>query len=153
MKKTFHCPNCRAALRVEEAFEGRKIRCPRCKRELVIPSFHDEEPEVAPASETLLEQTDDLRIPQDTTLVNGGSVEADDDDFELDSSVETAPERFEPPKPSPDDPMLRVVPDFVPNPFQLSYPLDQNPDDADETDEPDEPWNNPKMPSVDELIN
>lgn len=63
-------------------------------------------------------------------------------------------ERFVPPAPLPDDPMLELYPDFVPNPFQASFMLNKRVEGAEiEEEEDDDLPVNSKMPSVDELIN
>ena len=52
--------------------------------------------------------------------------------------------------------MLVLFPDFVPNPFQISSPLDQMIESAEVEDDEENAENAPvnsKMPSVDELIN
>ena len=49
--------------------------------------------------------------------------------------------------------MLKNFPDFIPNPFVISYPLDQNLEGVDDVEEEAEALVNSKMPSVDELIN
>lgn len=168
MKKNFDCPNCSATLRVEESFAGRRIKCPRCKREIEIPSFKENEtrtePEPAPEQaqpltpEQLLDESDaasdvtDVPVPQDTTFV-GVPGPTDPESFDLSSDVVTEPKRFEPPGPSPDEPMLKNFPDFIPNPFVISYPLDQNLEGVDDVEEEAEALVNSKMPSVDELIN
>lgn len=62
---------------------------------------------------------------------------------------------FEPPAPDPADPMLENFPCYAPNPFAVSFPLDQTaPNDAgnDDDDDSDDGFAS-KMPSVDELIN
>ena len=91
-------------------------------------------------------------MPQDTTFV-GDPGPTDPESFDLSSDVVAKPKRFEPPEPAPDEPMLKNFPDFIPNPFAISYPLDQKLEGVDDVEEEAETPVNSKMPSVDELIN
>lgn len=173
MKHNFNCPSCRARLRADEAYSGRQISCPKCGAELVIPQFDAEKSSNDASFEgSLLETREDgkSRAPSDeTTLLPSNAPQDDADDFDLATDVVfqpptnddptpkfVPPAKFDPPPPDPDDPMLVLFPDFVPNPFQISSPLDQMIESAEVEDDEENAENAPvnsKMPSVDELIN
>jgi len=148
-------------LRADDNFSGRRILCPKCSQPLEIPSFEkDPSSNLAALSEALLAQTDSNEdsTPKDatTTFLPSDAPNGNADDFDLATDVGFLPPvRFEPPPPDPDDPMLHFFPDFVPPPFEISYPLDQKVEGVfDEEEEDDEATPvNSKMPSVDELIN
>ncbi len=162
MKHNFNCPNCRARLRADEAYVGRKISCPKCGVELVIPQIDSEQASSdASFAGKLLETnaSDCSRVPSDatTTLLHSDSSNGGGDDFDLATDVGfLPPAKFDPPPPDPDDPMLVLFPDFIPNPFQISFHLDQiieGEDDGNEEEGEEDAPVNSKMPSVDELIN
>ncbi len=129
----------------DSATAHRRVRCPKCKGEIVIPDL---------LGAVLSDPNDsssfaiDAPTSQDSTIVEQPFDVNGVDDFEL---VADVPGRFEPPAPDPDDPMLRLFPDFIPNPFQISYPLDETVDEDDLEDE-EQDFVDSKMPSVDELI-
>ena len=173
MKQDFNCPNCRAHLRADEAFSGRLISCPKCGIEFVIPQFNEKQSsnDVSFAGGLLeTNESNDSRAPSDeTTLLPSNAPQDDADDFDLATDVvfqppanyDTTPKfvppaKFDPPQPDPDDPMLVLFPDFVPNPFQISFPLDHMIEGSEDEDDEENGKNAPvnsKMPSVDELIN
>lgn len=161
MKHKFNCPNCLARLRADDEFSGRRILCPKCGLELEIPQFKDEEgSNVAALSEALLAQTDsgDDSTPKDatTTFLPEDAAHGGADDFDLATDVGFLPPiKFEPPPPDPNDPMLELFPDFVPNPFAVSVTLDKETEGVVNHDEEESvvAHVNSKMPSVDELIN
>lgn len=148
MKKIIHCPHCNRQMSVDTKFAGRKLNCPVCGNEMEIPNFDQDEASVSePKSE-------------ESTASDPGS-KSDEASKELAADVQSNDlstldwKRLEFPKVEPDDPMLKFFPEFRPNPFAVSYPLNvkNENDGADANDDEDDEFLNSKMPSVDELIN
>ncbi len=148
MKKIIHCPHCNRQMSVDTKFAGRKLNCPVCGNEMEIPNFDQDEASVSePKSE-------------ESTASAPGS-KSDEASKELAADVQSNDlstldwKRLEFPKVESDDPMLKFFPEFRPNPFAVSYPLNvkNENDGADANDDEDDEFVNSKMPSVDELIN
>ena len=148
MKKIIHCPHCNRQMSVDSKFAGRKLNCPVCGNEMEIPNFDQDEASVSePKSE-------------ESTASDPGS-KSDEASKELAADVQSNDlstldwKRLEFPKVEPDDPMLKFFPEFSPNPFAVSYPLNvkNESDGADDNGDEDDEFVNSKMPSVDELIN
>ena len=148
MKKIIHCPHCNRQMSVDTKFAGRKLNCPVCGNEMEIPNFDQDETSVSePKSE-------------ESTASDPGS-KSDEASKELAADVQSNDlstldwKRLEFPKVESDDPMLKFFPEFRPNPFAVSYPLNvkNESDGADDNGDEDDEFVNSKMPSVDELIN
>ena len=148
MKKIIHCPHCNRQMSVDTKFAGRKLNCPVCGNEMEIPNFDQDEAAVSePKSE-------------ESTASDPGS-KSDEASKELAADVQSNDlstldwKRLEFPKVESDDPMLKFFPEFRPNPFAVSYPLNvkNESDGADDNGDEDDEFVNSKMPSVDELIN
>lgn len=148
MKKIIHCPHCNRQMSVDSKFAGRKLNCPVCGNEMEIPNFDQDEASVSePKSE-------------ESTASDPGS-KSDEASKELAADVQSNDlstldwKRLEFPKVESDDPMLKFFPEFRPNPFAVSYPLNvkNESDGADDNGDEDDEFVNSKMPSVDELIN
>ena len=148
MKKIIHCPHCNRQMSVDTKFAGRKLNCPVCGNEMEIPNFDQDEASVSePKSE-------------ESTASALGS-KSDEASKELAADVQSNDlstldwKRLEFPKVESDDPMLKFFPEFRPNPFAVSYPLNvkNESDGADDNGDEDDEFVNSKMPSVDELIN
>ena len=165
MKHNFNCPNCRARLRADEAYSGRGISCPKCGVELVIPQFNAEQASTEASFEG--KHLESGAPSDETTILPSNASKNDEvDDFDLATDVVlqppanydstpkfVPPAKYDPPPPDPDDPMLVLFPNFIPNPFQISFPLDQAFEGENDEEEEEEAPANSKMPSVDELIN
>ena len=133
---------------VDSKFAGRKLNCPICDKEMTIPSFEQNEP---PVSEPGNEESN----PNDVDSKSGEAAEERAADVQSVDLSKLNWKRLEFPKVEPDDPMLKFFPNFQPNPFAVSYPLNVKNEDegADDGVDEDDEFVNSKMPSVDELIN
>jgi predicted RNA-binding Zn-ribbon protein involved in translation (DUF1610 family) len=64
MPLTVPCPGCNASLNVREEYAGKKVRCPRCHGEVVVPAAApplEDVPEVAPARPREVEHVEEVR--------------------------------------------------------------------------------------------
>ena len=149
MKKIIHCPHCNRQMSVDSKFAGRKLNCPVCGNEMEIPNFERDEEASDPEYESQAATANDPESKR-----NEESEERSGGDQSVDLSKLNW-KRLEFPKVEPDDPMLKFFPEFRPNPFAVSYPLNvkNENDGADANDDEDDEFVNSKMPSVDELIN
>ena len=155
---------------------GRETTCPICGTRIQIPTLDD--PSIQ--EEPIPQETDAQDAPSDDAAQeNVPDFDVDDSPFVEDSSdgdpnVSTATDAreiverqrrqddaraafaqdfvFELPKPDPNDPIVQRIPDFLPNPFAVSYPLDAVVANDPEEEE-EEKVVSSKMPSLDELIN
>ncbi len=153
MKQIIQCPNCARQMTVDSKFAGRKLDCPICGKEMEIPNFEREETnrEETPLETSAQRATEPSQPPREVET-SMSEIGADADSKTGDTLLD--PVRLEFPTVDRDDPMLNFFPDFQPNPFAVSYPLNVKlEDESDGANDEEEPFVNSKMPSVDELIN
>lgn len=158
MNVSFYCDNCSKQLTADEIAVGRVIKCPYCRQTTRVtpsptsPLTEEARAERGEESTSQLLNVEGNAAPQDlsTKLVPSDEIDRDVSDFTLSGAVKIDSLNEETYQA-----MIGICPMFQPNPFAISYPLDQtvSPDALDdEEDEVAPSAGTSSFYDVDELI-